>query len=37
MIRIIANRCQLRNRCKDKEDFRINKEKPLLFSKICEL
>ena len=31
---MFANRCSLRNHCKDKEDFRINKEKLILFSKI---
>ncbi len=27
----------LRNRCKDKADFQINKKNPALFSKIYEL
>ena len=33
----LADRCPLRIRCKDKEDFRINKEKLILFSKIYGL
>ena len=33
----LAGRCLLRIRCKDKEDFRINKEKLILFSKIYGL
>ena len=32
-----ANRCSLRNHCKDKEVFRINKKKLALFSKIYGL
>ena len=34
---LLADRCPLRIRCKDKEDFRINKEKLILFSKIYGL